>query len=277
MSAIIESFIEDTSLVDYWIEKGVFRVGRGSDCDCRIDHADVPEHLGTVRFRNGQYVFYNRGGSDLTIGDRVAESGSSETWHANEIMTVTPEVSMRLVVDGDPAPSARPDNAMLESYQQKRREERRLKSVQDEEAQKEIANAAKADRAARSNSGGGLAMVASMLAVTLLLLAGVFAWLISTSGQPDQPVFNPLRVAKSLLKHSADLPPQLVTLLQETQQSVELGDSKLGKTRLLRLQAELERLKADGVVLTVTQGDTQVGYEDALRAYINAYLAQLGG
>lgn len=65
-------------------------------------------------------------------------------------------------------------------------------------------------------------------------------------------------------------------MLQETQQSVELGDRQLGKTRLLRLQAELERLKAQSVPLTVPQGDSTVGYEDALRAYINAYLAQLG-
>ena len=273
MSAVIETLVDQQIRDRFWIEKNVVRLGRGADCDVAVDQPGIPSHLATVRFRNGQYAIYNRSGRRMSVADREIGAEGSGDWFAGELLQITPEIALRLLIDGSPAPSCQPDNEMLESYQQKRAEELRVKSVQQQQ-EVEAAEQTEAPVSGRSSNLFPL-LVAILLGLLLIGMASVFGFLVLRNAMPAKPSFQPQAVAKSLLARSSELPPQLVQLLQEAQQSVELLDRDLGKERLLRLQSELQRLKADGADLTVSQGSQRVSYEDALRSYINLYLSQL--
>ncbi len=279
MSAVIETIVNDQLQKTFWIEKGVTRIGSGADCDLRLD-GSVPSHLATLRFRNGEYVLYNRGGSMLDVGGRPIDSDGSGPWRTRERVSLTRELSLQLVVDGNPAPSPCPDTAMLETYQRKRQEERRLKSVHAAEVAEEAAEALAVSEktAGRSSATSAAAPGILLLGAVLLGLAGFAGWLILDAQRGGGGGFDPRGVANNLLARSEELPPQLVHLLQETQQSVELLDAEMARSRLHRLRTELERLKADGVDLTIAgegEGAARVSYEEALRAYINEYLSLL--
>jgi hypothetical protein len=243
----------------------------------KFEQADVPGHVATVRYRSGEYVVYNRSGETLTLANRSIASDESGSWHANEMLSIGPAVSLKLVINGSAAPCPRADTEMLESYQQKRQEERRLKSVQDteEKARADEERANEKSKTAKKSSGGFSAFVALLLGFVLVGLLVFAGYLVLTSNRRAPSTFNPSGVANQLLQRSSELPPRLVSLLQETQQSVELLDRDMARERLLRLRSELERMKADGVELTIADGDGRVSYEDALHSYINDYLSQL--
>jgi hypothetical protein len=274
MSTVIESWAGDENRDAYWIEKKVLRLGSGADCDLRVDDPAVPKHLATVRFRNGQYVLYNRSGKELQIADRRVAPNGSATWHANEELVLTADTTLRLIVDGSPDPVPQPDNEVFQTIQARRNEERRLKSVQEteaiEEATDEKTNAANSTLSPQTLIG---IFLLGLAALAVLALAAF--WFLEPGAASTKSSFNPARVVKNLLPYSSELPPRLVTLMQEAQQSVELGDPELGKMRLHRLLSELNTMKAGSENLSITQNGNEVDYEKALRAYINHYLAQL--
>ena len=273
MSAIIELWIDDEVQSDFWIEKNVTRLGSGSDCDLQIDDASVPSQLGTIRFRNGSYVFYNRSGQPLQVGEQTIDSDGSAKWQSSERVELTDGLSLQLRVEGDPRPTPRSDNQVFEQIQEKRHEEQRLKSVQDAETAKELEQEL-AETVSSSSSNQRLIGV-FLFGLAVIGLLGLAAFWLLLPPPSSKSGFRATRVVKNLLPLASQLPPRLVQMMQEAQQSVELGDQVMGRDRLKRLQAELDSLKASGVSLTINQNGQQVSYEEALRAYINEYLAQL--
>ncbi len=273
MSAIIEIWIDDEVQSDFWIEKTVTRLGSSDDCDLRIDASSVPSNLGTVRFRNGKYVFYNRSGAALQIGENRVDKDASLSWQPNQKMEFADGHVLQLRVEGDPRPSPKQDNRVLDYIREQRHEEQRLKSVQDQAAAEELEQqSVQTVGSVRKNQNAIGVFLFGLAAIGLLALGAI--WLLP-SGNSGSSSFRATQVVKTLLPHASELPPRLVQMMQEAQQSVELGDPVLGKQRLQRLQAELDSLKANGVQLTIDQNGQPVSYEEALRAYINEYLAQL--
>ena len=275
MSAVIETIAGTHKGSVHWIEKSVVRLGNGDDCELQLDDPGIVGHAATVRFRNGQYTIYNRSDAPLRIGDHSLESEGSAHWKNGDTLSIGDGIALRLVIDGDPSPSTRRDDEVLRSYQEKRNEELRLKSVQ---AAIDAENAAaelvpEKPKANKSGWGNGLAVLA--LIVVLLGLLGLFGYLVIESGRPDRPAFNPRSVGRSLLARSSELPPTLVPLIQEAQQSVEMLNPEMAKIRLARLQSELDRLEAEGVELMIGTGKNRVRFDESLHAYINEYLSQL--
>lgn len=272
MSAIIELWIDGEVQRDFWIEKKVIRLGSGSDCDLRIDDPAVSSHLGTLRFRNGAYVFYNRSGDALQIGGQPVESDGSAKWNSDESLECSDGLNLQLRIDGDPSPTPQQDNEVLEYIQEQREEEQRLKSVQDAEAAKELEQESVATT---GRSGNQNLIGVFLLGIAAIGLLGLAAFWMLMPEHSSKPGFRATRVVNKLLPHASQLPPRLVQMMQEAQQSVVLGDAVMGKQRLHRLQAELDSLKASGDPLTIDQNGKQISYEEALRAYINEYLSQL--
>lgn len=275
MSAVIETIDGSRKGSVHWIEKAVVRLGNGEDCELQLEDPGIVGHAATIRFRNGQYTVYKRGDTALRVGEQQIDGEGSAHWRNGETLTIGDRVALRLVVDGDPAPSMRKDDEVLRSYQEKRNEELRLKSVQAAIAAETAAAEVVTEKRPAKKSAMASWMALLALSLVLFGLLGWFGSMVVDSKKPARPPFNPRNVGRNLLARSSEIPPSLVPLLQEAQQSVEMLNHDMARIRLARLQSELDRLDAAGVELMIGTGKERVSFEESLRAYINEYLAQL--
>lgn len=95
------------------VEDPVFRVGSDAKNKLCLRDPAVPDHALTVEFRGGQYIVHNRMPSAIVLGGaRVRPNGSGQ-WVAGQVLQLTPGLTLRLVVTGNPAPTRQAEGVDL--------------------------------------------------------------------------------------------------------------------------------------------------------------------
>lgn len=273
MPAIISLRVSDAEPADFWVEKRVTRLGSDGGCDLQIPSTDVAGHAATVQFRDGQYVVYNRSESPFSLSGHKLPPGESGFWPEREALRLASGVELYLLVDGDPAPSPRPsDNEAIEHYRRIRHLERAEEA--ETAAAEQAATASEAAKTGKGASTAQMVLAISFFLIAGVLLVGVLMYAFGSGDSAPMSWTDPRIVARVLLNQSSELPPLLVSRLQESQQAIRLGDADTARRRLLRLQVDLNDLRAEGVKLTVKGGDHDVDYFVPLTGYVNYYLSQ---
>jgi hypothetical protein len=90
------------------VEKAFLSVGSGPTCEVRIPGDSLPATAASIRFRDGQFVFFNQHAAGASLNGAPAGLGTSTVWPAGARVRLADGVELELVVDGDPSPMRRP-------------------------------------------------------------------------------------------------------------------------------------------------------------------------
>jgi hypothetical protein len=278
MPAIIISSTADGERSEHWIEKRVLRIGSDADCEVVLPEGNDP-HAASLQFRNGAYVLRNRSKHPVSLGGRMILPEGSETWGSQESLELPGGVSLLLSIEGDPAPAPRTDHQHLVQHYQRIREDEKQAAVVAKEAA-EVQAVAEGKAPAKKSSNAQIIVGLLCLFLAGAIGVGLIAFVLAKSqsasvdGGP-----SPTAMVTSLLSNSAyssQLPPTLMSRLQEAQQAIALMDREMAERRLLRLQAELVRLKDSGTSLEIKRdGSDPVDAGQYILRYINYYLSKL--
>jgi len=275
MPAIIISTTADGTRREHWVEKRVLRIG--SDPDCEIVLPDeIEPHVVSVQFRNGSYVVRNRSKLPVSLGGRMVLPEGSETWANQETLELHAGVTLLLTIDGDATPSPRTDHQHLVQHYQKIREDERHAAVVAQDA-----GDSPTATAAAKKPGSNVQLIVGLFCFFLAaaVLVGLVAFLLAQTQASVSSGPSPTEMVDALLSNSAytsQLPPSLLSRLQEAQQAIALQDRDMALRRLLRLQSELVRLRDAGEPLKINrEGADPVDADEYIVRYINYYLANL--
>jgi len=106
MSAKFVQHNGNGSSQQYWIEDEVARVGSGADCALVVP--GLPAHCLTLVYRAGAYSVINRCNRALDVAGVPLLPMATAPLAAGDCVTASPDLVLRLEIDGDPAPSRRP-------------------------------------------------------------------------------------------------------------------------------------------------------------------------
>src|SRR4051794_10661836 len=116
MSATIRIESGIAAGTNYWIDRPVLRVGSDPGCEICLPTADLAPHALTLEFRGGVYRAYNRGSSPISLGATTLQPGASGVWDDGDMLLLGGGQQLVLAIDGDPRPSARPDEGADDGY-----------------------------------------------------------------------------------------------------------------------------------------------------------------
>lgn len=243
---------------EFWIEEEVLRIGSEEPCEVRLVEPGLPPHVATLEFRPDGYALYNRGDQPIRLDRRaLAPRDPAARWPAGKDLALNDQLTLRLVVDGDPAPAKRatPGMAPLEPSL----------GVLD---QAPAADPLAADAAAKKAKNTTTIAVVVGAAV---LCAGVL--LMDPPKVEEKTQYNPGQKLKelvtTLLKDKTGDPADNEYLrngLQNARLAELRGDKKLAREEYNRLYDWLER--------TAKTGPLPTEYKDLL-AFVKTELKRL--
>jgi len=88
---------------EFPIQDEVLRLGSGAQCEYRLGAGAA--HSATLEYRNGSYHLHNRGDDPITINGRRLELRESVHWPEGDEVDFGRGVTLRLDIQGDPAPA----------------------------------------------------------------------------------------------------------------------------------------------------------------------------
>jgi hypothetical protein len=93
---------------EIWIEEEVLRIGSEAPCEVRLAEPGLSPHAVTLEFRDTGYHVYNRGDQPIRLDRRpIGPREPAAHWPAGKDLNLGGQLTLRLVIDGDPAPAKR--------------------------------------------------------------------------------------------------------------------------------------------------------------------------
>lgn len=116
MPAIISVKSNLFSDKEQWIEEPVLRVGSDPNCDVCLPSPDLEDHVLTLEYRDGVYHVHNRSERSFKVDRRQLAPGGEVAWGSGRVIDLADGISLRLAIEGDSAPSPRPQASLLAEY-----------------------------------------------------------------------------------------------------------------------------------------------------------------
>ncbi len=224
-----------------WIDKPVMRIGSDPESDVCIPSADVAQHAVTIEYRQGAYTAYNRQSDPIKVTGIEVSAGSSAVWKAGTELQIGENVALRLVQEGDGAPSAESDEGW-----DRESDEYYDDIAEDEWASNDVVGKTKAD-AAESGSKETLIQLAviAMCFVGIIVIAAT--QFIDFGGAPVVNTINVESLLNDLAKASAETGSRDFQRIEQQLKLAEFawhrGDEQKSRIAYMKLRNLLQERK----------------------------------